>query len=232
MALVDRLKKKNAEARVAGKHPLVELGADLNVRTAYFQGLALVALVDDDKIDAEKRSYLQNLGTTLGMTAGDVASSIDEVTKLQGDDNQQEAFVTDVVSTVRDLKMRKLFLAEQTRLSTVRDYDWAKVKDLRSAFAGMMECDLHENGFDLYDEILLGMPKTAEKVLSLESFFSRSMLDYLFPGHAEAGQHYEARSQTPEEPRNAGENTGLVELEDWLVGDGCCGGRDGRGRYS
>lgn len=183
MALVDRLKKKNAEARIARKHPLIEMGADLNVRTAYFQGLALVALVDDDKIDAVERSYLQNLGIALGMTAGDVVSAIDEVVKLQCDVDQQEELVSDVVSTMDDQLIHQLFLAELTRISIAHKHDWEKVIELRSAFAETMRCDLQEHGFKLYDEILCGFPKTFEKVPLLEKQFPQRMLDYLFPDY-------------------------------------------------
>ena len=216
-SLIDRLKKKYAEARVAGKHPLCDLGADLNVRTAYFQGLTLVAFVDDDKIDSRESAYLQKLGAALGMTADDVSAAIAEVTRLQGDGDQQEALVSDVVSTVSDSVMRKLFLAEMTCLSTVHNHDWGRVKELRSVFADMMGCDLKESGFKAFDEVHLGLPKTAASVPALEKFFSKPMLDYLFPGYADLIKKETVKQREAAQKEEAVESAKLAELKKWLL---------------
>ena len=217
MALVDRLKKRNAEARVAGKHPLTELGADLNVRTAYFQGLALVAFVDDGKVDANERTYLQKLGVALGMSGEDVSSTIDQIAKFQGDEDQQEALVADIVSTVTDSVMRKLFLAELTCLSTVHDHEWNSVHDLRSAFADMMDCDLEALGFKAFDEVLRGLPKTVGKIPSLENLFSQPMLDYLFPGYADLLEKETEKQREAAQKEIDEANAKLKDLDDYLL---------------
>lgn len=217
MSLADRLKKKNAETRVAGKHPLIELGADRAVRAAYFQGLTLVALVDDDVIDDKERAYLQKLGGALGLTQDEVTETISAIEDLKGNDDAQECVVGEVIDSVTDSVMRKLFLAEFTCLSTVHDHSWEKVKDLRVQFAQMMECDLEAAGFKLFDEVVLGLPKTAIKIPTLEKSFSQPMLDYLFTGYREQIKKELEMKSAEAKKAEADESAKLKELEDWLV---------------
>lgn len=217
MSLADRLKKKNAETRVAGKHPLIELGADRAVRAAYFQGLALVALVDDDVIDDKERAYLQKLGGALGLTQDEITETISAIEDLKGNDDAQECVVGEVIDSVTDSVMRKLFLAEFTCLSTVHDHSWEKVKDLRVQFAQMMECDLEAAGFKLFDEVVLGLPKTAIKIPTLEKSFSQPMLDYLFTGYREQIKKELEMKSAEAKKAEADESAKLKELEDWLV---------------
>ena len=217
MSLADRLKKKNAEARVAGKHPLIELGADRAVRVAYFQGLALVALVDDDVIDDKERAYLQKLGGALDLTQDEITETISAIEDLKGNDDAQEGVVGEVIDSVTDSVMRKLFLAEFTCLSTVHDHSWEKVKDLRVQFAQMMECDLEAAGFKLLDEVVLGLPKTAIKIPTLEKSFSQPMLDYLFTGYQEQIKKEQEKKSVEAKKAEEDESAKLKELEDWLV---------------
>lgn len=216
MSLSDRLKKKNAEARVAGKHPLIELGADRAVRAAYFQGLTLVALVDDDEIDEKERTYLQKLGGALDLTQDEIAETISDIEDLKGNDDAQESVVGEVIDAVSDSVMRQLFLAEFTCLSTVHDHDWEKVTDLRAQFAQMMECDLESAGFKLFDEVVLGLPKTVAKIPMLEKSFSQPMLDYLFTGYQDRLKKERRNAEVEEEPSGSLSDSKILELEKWL----------------
>lgn len=217
MSLADRLKKKNADARVAGKHPLIELGADRSVRTAYFQGLSLVALVDDGVIDAKEEAYLQRLGGSLDIMPDEIAEMLSAISGLKEDESAQDEVVEEVVGAVSDSVMRKLFLAEFTCLSTVHDHDWAKVVDLRKAFADYMQCDLESAGFKLFDAIIIGLPKTASEIPTLEKSFSQPMLDYLFPGYQEQIKKEQEKKSAEAKKAEADESAKMNELEDWLV---------------
>lgn len=217
MSLADRLKKKNADVRVAGKHPLIELGADRSVRTAYFQGLSLVALVDDGVIDAKEEAYLQRLGGALDIMPDEIAEMLSAISGLKEDESAQDEVVEEVVGAVSDSVMRKLFLAEFTCLSTVHDHDWAKVVDLRKAFADYMQCDLESAGFKLFDAIIIGLPKTASKIPTLEKSFSQPMLDYLFPGYQEQIKKEQEKKSAEAKKAEADESAKMNELEDWLV---------------
>lgn len=217
MSLADRLKKKNAEARVAGKHPLIELGAGRSLRAAYFQGLALVALVDDDVIDDKERAYLQKLGGALDLTQDEIADTISDIEGLKGDDDAQESVVGEVIGSVTDSAMRKLFLAEFTCLSTVHDHNWEKVKDLRTQFAQQMECDLEAAGFKLFDEVVLGLPKTTVKIPILEKTFSQPMLDYLFTGYQDQIKKEQEKKSAEAMKVKKDESARAKEFEDWLV---------------
>ena len=50
MSLLKRNKNKRlaAERKFAARHAIVKMGADRNVRDAYFQGLAFAAVANDD----------------------------------------------------------------------------------------------------------------------------------------------------------------------------------------
>ena len=112
MALLKRVNDRKIAAKQAeeARHPIVKLGADRNVREAYFGGLAFAAVANDDAIDDDERRRLVGLGSSLELPSDEVEQTLRTVASATDDDKM--ALIEECARQIDDAKVADLFLKE------------------------------------------------------------------------------------------------------------------------
>lgn len=103
-------KKKEIGAKQVSRHPVCEMGADRNVRDAYFHGLVFAAYANDDQVDANEQSRLDVIAVSLELTESDARLAIQRVGRL-GDDGKM-GLIEDCARQFSDAKVAEVFLSE------------------------------------------------------------------------------------------------------------------------
>lgn len=116
MSLLKRNKDKQlaAEKKLAARHAIVKMGADRNVRDAYFQGLVFAAVANDDQIDESERTRLRELGDALELTAEDVAEAIQCLAGM--DDDAKMGVIEECARQLTNVEVAECFLKEFSEL--------------------------------------------------------------------------------------------------------------------
>ena len=112
MALLKRVNDRKIAAKQAeeARHPIVKLGADRNVREAYFGGLAFAAVANDDAIDDDERRRLVGLGSSLELPSDEVEQTLRAVASAT--DDEKMALIEECARQIDDAKVADLFLKE------------------------------------------------------------------------------------------------------------------------
>lgn len=112
MALLKRVNDRKVAAKQAeeARHPIVKLGADRNVREAYFGGLAFAAVANDDAIDDDERRRLVGLGSSLELPSDGVEQTLRAVASAT--DDEKMALIEECARQIDDAKVADLFLKE------------------------------------------------------------------------------------------------------------------------
>ena len=112
MALLKRVNDRKVAAKQAeeARHPIVKLGADRNVREAYFGGLAFAAVANDDAIDDDERRRLVGLGSSLELPSDEVEQTLRTVASAT--DDEKMALIEECARQIDDAKVADLFLKE------------------------------------------------------------------------------------------------------------------------
>ena len=112
MALLKRVNDRKIAAKQAeeARHPIVKLGADRNVREAYFGGLAFAAVANDDAIDDDERRRLVGLGSSLELPSDGVEQTLRAVASAT--DDEKMALIEECARQIDDAKVADLFLKE------------------------------------------------------------------------------------------------------------------------
>ena len=112
MALLKRVNDRKIAAKQAeeARHPIVKLGADRNVREAYFGGLAFAAVANDDAIDDDERRRLVGLGSSLELPSDEVEQTLRTVASAT--DDEKMALIEECARQIDDAKVADLFLKE------------------------------------------------------------------------------------------------------------------------
>lgn len=211
MTLLDQLKKKVAVNNFAGKHPLLRMGVSRDVRDAYFLGVVLAAFVDDNKVDAEERAYLEKMGVALGLLKNDVEESIDRVSEIMKDEQAQSSLAMEIAAALKEPSVAKLFLAEFSLIWTSHTANMEALCEWRNVLVGLMDLELTQEWFDLLDHALTGKPERVKAIARMRDF-DKDTSEYLF---GESGA--KAQMVKVEEEKEQSAKTALKEFKDALV---------------
>ena len=78
--------KEEAILRELAIHPVVKSGCSRDVREAYFYGIVIAAIANDDKIDSEERVLIDRVANSMLLRTSDVEEVIAEVNQLSVDE--------------------------------------------------------------------------------------------------------------------------------------------------
>ena len=179
MSLLDQLKQKAAEKEIAGKHPLLAMKVDRDVCDAYFMGIVVAALVDDNKIDATERKYISKMGVGLGLPETEIEDELSRVAKIMGDEDAQGKLVQEIAGVIKDSAVAKLFLAEFSLIWASHTSDLAQLHEWRNVLASLMSLKLPENWFSLLDAAIADTPDRVKAIAQISDFDSTT-ITYLF----------------------------------------------------
>lgn len=179
MTLLDQLKQKAAEKEIAGKHPLLSMNVDRDVCDAYFMGIVIAALVDDNKIDATERKYISKMGVGLGLPETEIEDVLVRVAKIMGDEDAQGKLVQEIAGVIKEPAVAKLFLAEFSLIRVAHSSDLVQLQEWRNVLANLMSLKLPENWFALLNAAIADTPERVKAIAQL-SDFDQCTIAYLF----------------------------------------------------
>jgi len=208
MSLLDQMRKKAASNKVAGKHPLLNMNADLSVRDSYFRGVVLAAYLDDGQVDDAERAYLHKVGVGLNLSDADANDVIADIGMLKTE-KEQMLLVEDIAARLSNPKIAKLFLCEFSFVWMSHTADPEMLKSYRSVFAELMKVDIPSVWFDKLD-VAITTPEKRAGIASKMRDLGEDGLAYLFCDVAEEIKAVQSRDAADEQRR---------ALEKWLVGE-------------
>ncbi len=179
MTLLDQLKQKAAEKEIAGKHPLLSMNVDRDVCDAYFMGIVIAALVDDNMIDATERKYVSKMGVGLGLPETEIEDVLSRTEKIMGDGDAQGKLVQEIAGAIKDPAIAKLFLVEFSLIWASHTSNLAQLQEWRNVLASLMSLKLPENWFALLDVAITDTPERVKAIAQLSDFGQRTIA-YLF----------------------------------------------------
>ena len=179
MTLLDQLKQKAAEKEIVGKHPLLSMNVDRDVCDAYFMGIVVAALVDDNKIDATERKYISKMGVGLGLPETEIEDVLGRVAEIMGDEDAQGKLVQEIASVIKEPAVAKLFLAEFSLIWVAHSSDIVQLHEWRNVLASLMSVKLPENWFSLLDAAISDTPVRVKAIAQISDFDSATIA-YLF----------------------------------------------------
>ncbi len=138
MALLKRVNDRKIAAKQAeeARHPIVKLGADRNVREAYFGGLAFAAVANDDAIDDDERRRLVGLGSSLELPSDGVEQTLRAVASAT--DDEKMALIEECARQIDDAKVADLFLKEFEELWKLGGGSADEYKEFRTQLVAWM----------------------------------------------------------------------------------------------
>ena len=138
MSLLKRVNDRKVAAKQAeeARHPIVKLGADRNVREAYFGGLAFAAVANDDAIDDDERRRLVGLGSSLELPSDEVEQTLRTVASAT--DDEKIALIEECARQIDDAKVADLFLKEFEELWKLGGGRADEYKTFRTQLIGWM----------------------------------------------------------------------------------------------
>ena len=179
MSLLDQLKQKAAEKEIAGKHPLLSMKVDRDVCDAYFMGIVVAALVDDNKIDATERNYIAKMGVGLGLPQVEIEETLNRVAEIMADENAQGNLIQEMSGAIKEPNIAKLFLAEFSLIWTSHTPNLAQLQEWRGVLASLMSLKLPDNWFALLDAAIADTPDRVKAIAQISDFDSTT-ITYLF----------------------------------------------------
>ncbi len=179
MSLLDQLKQKAAEKEIAGKHPLLSMKADRAACDAYFMGIVVAALVDDNKIDATERNYIAKMGVGLGLPQVEIEETLNRVAEIMADENAQGNLIQEISGAIKEPKIAKLFLAEFSLIWTSHTPNLAQLQEWRGVLASLMSLKVPDNWFALLDAAIADTPDRVKAIAQISDFDSATIA-YLF----------------------------------------------------
>lgn len=183
MSLIDKLKRKNAEIKLLGSHPLLKMDERLNVRDAYFHGLVLAAYLDDGQVDNQEHAYLVKVGMGLGIEKDDADQIVAMVGGLESD-NEKMALIDEIAKCFTRSKVAKLFLAEFSLVWLSHASDVDKLHEYRELLCGLLKVDPKDNLFALIELAALCPFKRQQTLPKIKEFDSETV-EYLFSNVAQ-----------------------------------------------
>lgn len=171
-------KRREAEEKLIGSHPVVRMGLGRDVQDAYFQGLVFAAFADDNKVDKEERCKLVRAAKTLAIGEEDVDRAIAALNEL--DDAAKLALGEDVAKTLGGTDCALLFLCEFSLMWMAHEsYDQKSLCEWREQLAnwGM---SYPEKWFARFDKIAATVEDSPKSLLELEGKLSDEMIVHLF----------------------------------------------------
>ena len=208
MSLLDQMKRKAASNKVAGRHPLLAMNAELSVRDSYFRGVVLAAYLDDGKVDESEKAYLRKVGVGLNLSENDVNDVISDVGTLKTE-KEQMLLVEDIAARLTSSKIAKLFLCEFSFVWMSHTADAELLKSYRSVFAELMKVDVQPVWFDKLD-VAIASPEKRAGIASKMRDLGEDGLEYLFCDVAEEIKAVQSQDAADEQRR---------VLEKWLVAE-------------
>ena len=138
MALLKRVNDRKIAAKQAeeARHPIVKLGADRNVREAYFGGLAFAAVANDDAIDDDERRRLVRLGSSLELPSDGAEQTLRVVASAT--DDEKMALIEECARQIDDAKVADLFLKEFEELWKLGGGSADEYKEFRTQLVAWM----------------------------------------------------------------------------------------------
>ena len=176
MTLLDQLKRSVDEEEFAGKHPLLKIGVRRDVRDAYFEGIVLAALVDDNKIDGEERGYIKKMGVGLGLPMPEIEEVISRIESGGGTVD----LVKEIAKKLSDPKVAKLFLAEFSLIWTSHTVNLDALQEWRDVLVRMIPLELPQGWFGLLDAAISSDMPQRKKAIAQLSDFDSDTIAYLF----------------------------------------------------
>lgn len=152
MTLLKRVKEKQhgsvAETQVPNadaepeRHPILALGADRNVREAYFHGLVFAAFANDDKIDEKENAWLSNLGRSLGFVGKDVTNAVACVGAA--DDAGKMSLIEECARQIADSKIAECFLSDFSTVWALGGGSPSEYEEFRKQLIAWMGVEIGE----------------------------------------------------------------------------------------
>lgn len=187
MSLADRLKQRNLEREVAGKHPLIAMGLDRGTRDAYFRGIVLAAFLDDGKVDESERAYLRRVGLGLDLPDAEIAEMISSVGELRTE-NDQLALLEEISGLIgKSPVVAKLFLSEFSLVWRSHSANNAELETYRTEIARMIGVDIPDAFWRDFDAIFNDQADASETGRRLNGIGAEAMA-YLFPKYVETSR--------------------------------------------
>lgn len=184
MSLADKLKKKNEEREVAGKHPLIAMGLSREVRDAYFRGVALAAFIDDGKVDDSERAYLHRVGLGLNLPDTEVRDMLDALAADCKSEDEQLSLLEEIASVITQPRVVKLFLAEFSMVWKSHASNTEDLSVYRQEIAKMLGVLIPEVFWQEFDAVFRDQDAAARAKRILDGFDQSTMV-YLFPKYAQ-----------------------------------------------
>ncbi len=176
-------KRREAEEKLIGSHPVVKMGLGRDVQDAYFQGLVFAAFADDNKVDKEERCKLVQAAKALAIGEDDAGGTIVAFEKLEG--TAKLALCKEVAKTLGGTDCALLFLCEYSLMWMAHEsYDQKPLCKWRRHLAdwGM---PYPEKWFTRFDKIAATVKDAPKSLLELKGKLSDEMIVYLFSGMVE-----------------------------------------------
>ena len=187
MSLADRLKQRNLEREVAGKHPLIAMGLDRGTRDAYFRGIVLAAFLDDGKVDESERAYLRRVGLGLDLPDAEVADMISSVGELKTED-EQLALLEEISGLInKSVVLVKLFLSEFSLVWRSHSANNAELEAYRSEISKMMGGEISDAFWKEFD-IIFNDQEAASRARRMLDGIGPEAMAYLFPKYVGANK--------------------------------------------
>lgn len=142
MSLLKRNKDKQLSIarELAAQHAIVKIGADRNVRDAYFHGLVFAAVANDDQIDGSERVRLLELGEALELATDDVVEAIQCLSDM-GDDAKMDV-IEESARQLMNVDVAECFLKEFEEIWTIGGGNKGELDEFKSQLIEWMGDDV------------------------------------------------------------------------------------------
>lgn len=133
-------KKLVAEKNLAAQHAIVKMGADRNVREAYFQGLVFAAVANDDAIDDAERARLVELGESLEIPTEVVSEMFQCLSGV--DDDAKMAAIEECAMQLTEVAVAECFLKEFKEIWLLGGGDKSEFDEFKAQLVEWMGGDM------------------------------------------------------------------------------------------
>lgn len=126
--------KEEAILRELAIHPVVKSGCSRDVRDAYFYGIVIAAIANDDKIDSEERVLIDRVANSMLLRTPDVEEVIAEVNQLSV--NEKLQLIEESMDAFKEQPdLVRFFYAQFAELWLTGEHNLGELKEI----AGMLE---------------------------------------------------------------------------------------------
>ena len=178
MSLLDRMKSKVRDGRWGGRHPIASLGVSRNVRDAYFHGLVLGTIVDDEQIDLNEQRLILRVGRAIGYSDRSVKNVISTI--LSFNESDRLSLLEEVACSLRATGVEKCFIAEFSFIWLSHGGDVGLLREWREQLEQRLAFSTDPKQFAALDRVTAERLEDLMLLQSVVDGFPADFLDYLF----------------------------------------------------